>query len=119
MNADGALAPVLRDVAATCPLPVRVRPQPDDPDSRWISVDGVSAIGIVVAADDPVVRAADDVADWLVEQLPAAGLAATWPVCPGHPGTHPLVADRAGNDAVWRCPRSGTVHARIGELAAG
>ncbi len=119
MNVDEALAPVLRDVAATYPLPVRVRTPPGEPDSRWISVDGTSAVGILVAADDPEVHAADDVADFLFEELAAAGLPPTWPVCPAHPGTHPLVAGRAGNDAVWRCPRSGTVHARIGELAGG
>ena len=102
MNLDDALAPVLRDVASTYPLPVSVTATTPagvrgSDELRWIRVNGESAaVGIAtVPTDDPVdhvVRVADQTAEWLVEQLPWAGLPATWPSCPKHPDTHPLDA---------------------------
>jgi hypothetical protein len=118
------LAPVLRDVAATYPVPVRVSPgTPGGGEaSIRITTDGESIAEVHVALDRPladqIADGADQVADWLVEQLPAAGRPAVWPACPLHPGTHPLEVHSDGHRASWVCPRTQQPMALIGELAA-
>ena len=59
---------------------------------------------------------ADQLQEWEIEELAAAGRPATWPECPQHPDSHPL-APRASDDrAVWCCPASGQVISVIGAL---
>ncbi len=116
------LAVVFRDVAATYPLPVSTEPAEFDghADHVWITTDGTSKAGIWMRAELPPAErlavVAGDVADWLVECLPAAGLPATWPECPRHPGTHPLDPRATAAGAVWTCPRTGEPVAAVGSL---
>ncbi|WP_305787226.1 hypothetical protein [Symbioplanes lichenis] len=112
------LAVVLRDVAATYPLPVRVD---RDGDIDWITVAGGDGRAGVRSDEalppaERLAAVADQVADWLVEALPGAGRPAVWPGCPRHPGTHPLRPQMAGGEAVWACPAGGDVVAAIGSL---
>lgn len=67
-------------------------------------------------AADRLASLADQVQEWAVEALWSAGAAAVWPHCPEHPNSHPLTATVVAEAAVWTCPRSGAVVARIGAL---
>lgn len=117
-----ALAVVLRDVAATYPIPVRTEPSDFDQhtDCVWITTDGTSKAGIWTRSElspaDRLAVVAGEVADWLVECLAAAGLPATWRECPLHPGTHPLDPRAATAGAEWTCPRTGAPVAAVGSL---
>jgi hypothetical protein len=83
------------------------------------------------SAADRLANLADQVQEWAVEALWLAGVSAVWPRCPQHPNSHPLLATvgvwvGAGGEgevdaeaAIWTCPRSGAVVARVGELAGG
>jgi hypothetical protein len=44
--------------------------------------------------------------EWAVEALWHAGRSATWPGCPQHPDSHPLMAAVRERRAVWICPRT-------------
>lgn len=92
------------------------------------------------SAADRLANLADQVQEWAVEALWSAGVPAVWPHCPQHPNSHPLSAtvaasdagsafdagaaadaaaadaDAAASAAVWTCPKSGAVVARVGEL---
>ena len=59
---------------------------------------------------------ADQLQEWEVEELAAAGRPATWPECPQHPDSHPLAPQARGDQAVWCCPASGQVISVIGAL---
>ncbi|WP_228563685.1 hypothetical protein [Catenulispora rubra] len=65
---------------------------------------------------DRLANLADQVQEWAVEALWREGEPAVWPHCPEHPNSHPLRATVAEEAAVWTCPKSGAVVARIGEL---
>jgi hypothetical protein len=88
----------------------------------WVTrADGVSGMGIWVQRDgspaERVAALAEQLQEFEVEELCAAGRSATWPECPQHPNSHPLepvAADQ--HTAVWRCPRSGAVICAIGDL---
>jgi len=67
-------------------------------------------------APDRLADLADQIQEWAVEALWTEGVAAVWPHCPEHPNSHPLRATVVDEVAVWACPRSGAVVARIGEL---
>lgn len=60
---------------------------------------------------------ADQVQDWLVDELCRVGQATNWPQCPDHPDNHPLAAVANGDTAAWTCPKSGRVVSEIGVLA--
>lgn len=111
------LLPVLRDLEFASPVRVEVSEQSG---TWWIQVVGtIGMVGHVPGPSADVCFAADRVQDWVVECLPELGLPAVWPECPEHPGTHPLSATCPDGIPVWTCPRSSTVHARIGELTGG
>jgi hypothetical protein len=106
---------------------VEVTVEPAGPASRdgviaWVTTDGQSRVGLRTDRGRPAAErladVADQVAEWLVEQLPAAGHPAVWPECPLHPGSHPLRARPDGQRAVWACPATDAVVAAVGELAA-
>ena len=119
------MAPVLRDVQASGAVsPVIWEETQDGVHDEWVSVmlwsaDG-TGMGVFIptepTAADQVARLAEQVQEWEIEELAAAGLA-TWPECPDHPDSHPLEPAAAEqNQAVWRCPRSGHVISQVGAL---
>jgi hypothetical protein len=112
-----AVIVVMRDIAATYPVPVHVEL---DGDLTWITADRHSKAGIRVdAAAGPaeqIADVADQAADWLVESLPGAGLPAVWPECPLHPDSHPLQARVVEAVAVWTCPAGGETVVAVGSL---
>ena len=122
-----AAAPVLRDIAAggAIGLDIREEARADRGDQivcAWASTaDGVTGVDIWVSlgssVTERVVELAEQLQEWEVEALWAAGRSATWPECPEHPDSHPLEPVAEGGDgAVWRCPRSGDVICAIGAL---
>ena len=55
--------------------------------------------------------------EWAVEAR-GRRAAATWPECPQHPGSHPLMAAVREGRAVWICPRTGDLVSDVGRLRA-
>ncbi|UUU23536.1 hypothetical protein [Streptomyces sp. DSM 40750] len=118
-----ALAAVLRDLRAQCPVQPHVREEDDYPGVMLFAPDG-SGQGVYAEGDErrPAVllaEVADQVQGWAVEALWAAGVSAVWPGCPEHPDTHPLTATVEKGAAVWVCPWSGAVACGVGELPSG
>jgi hypothetical protein len=117
------LATVLHDVEATYPIPVTIEPPVFDDDTTcvWITTDGQSKAGVLVdkhlPANERLADAAAQVADWLIEALPAAGLPAVWPECALHPDSHPLDPHSTPTGAAWTCPKTGQALAPVGSLA--
>ncbi|MEU5684301.1 hypothetical protein [Streptomyces venezuelae] len=116
------LEPVLRDVKATCAVRVRVREEWDAAVGELVMLYGPdgSGAGLVPrfgASDaEQVADFADQAQDWAVEALCAELKPAVWPECPEHPDAHPLAAGVVRGVAVWSCPMSRRVVARVGEL---
>jgi hypothetical protein len=118
-----ALGVVLRDVTVSgLALRILDAPASDDPDveSVWLRGMGGSRTGIVLergtTAASALVRVADQVQDFLVEEQAARGASTSWPECPVHPGTHPLRPRDTKGGAAWECPRSPQIAFPIGEL---
>jgi hypothetical protein len=126
-----SLEPILRDMRISGAIVPRVVEETHDdpgPDgvSAWIQLpDGVGfhdvgSRGIHVQVSLPpaerLADLADQLQDWEVEELAAAGRPATWPECPQHPGSHPLAPRVLGDQATWCCPVSGQVVSVIGAL---
>lgn len=122
-----AAAPVLRDIAASGAIGLDVREEAHadrghETVCAWVSgADGITGMGIWVllgsSAAERIVELAEQLQEWEIEELSAAGRPATWPECPEHPNSHPLEPVVEGeNDAVWRCPRSWHVICAIGAL---
>jgi hypothetical protein len=80
----------------------------------------VGSQGIYVQVDlsrpERLADLADQIQEWEVEELAAAGRPATWPECPEHPNSHPLAPAARDGQATWCCPASGHVIAAIGAL---
>jgi hypothetical protein len=120
-----AAAPVLRDIAASGAIGLGLREEAradrgDEIVCAWMSsVDGITGVDISVSLADSVAERvsglAEQLQEWEVEELAAAGRSASWPECPEHPNSHPLEPE-ADDSAVWRCPRSGDVICAIGAL---
>lgn len=120
------LEPVLRDMRSSGAIVPDILEEAHDdfgPDCvcAWIQTPGgVGSQGIRVQVSLPAPERLADVADqlqeWEVEELAAAGRPATWPECPQHPDTHPLAPQARGDQAVWCCPASGQVISVIGAL---
>ncbi|MEU6996209.1 hypothetical protein ABZ953_36865 [Streptomyces sp. NPDC046465] len=126
MNTDlaAALAPVLRDLSATCAVRPVVREEHDAQIGELVMLyeaDG-SGAGLVAryGAEGAELTAdfADQAQDWAVEALCAQERPAVWPECPTHPDAHPLEAGVVRGAAVWSCPRTRRVVAPVGELGA-
>lgn len=117
---DEALAPVLRDVAATTDLVLHV----EDADwtdlgpSAYVSVPGCGQTGVYLPWGTPdheaVFVMADKIQEIVIENI--AGRASNWPSCPEHPATHPMGAVVVEREGWWACPTSGTRAVRVGEL---
>ena len=113
-----ALQTVLRDLQAQSAVQPELRIEPAYGPMLY-APDG-SGQGLThprgTTTPDRLANLADQVQEWAVEALWTAGVPAVWPHCPEHPNSHPLRATVADETAVWTCPKSGTVVARIGEL---
>ena len=113
-----ALATVLRDLRAQCPIRPDIREEDDYPGVMLFAPDG-SGHGVYAEPDERrpamlLAEVADQVQGWAVEALRAV-----WPRCREHPDRHPMTATVEKAAAVWVCPRSGIVACRVGELASG
>jgi hypothetical protein len=88
----------------------------------WIQSPGGGAgsqgirVQVALPAPERLADLADQLQEWEVEELAAAGRPATWPECPQHPDTHPLAPRALGDQAVWCCPASGQAISVIGAL---
>jgi len=119
-----ALAPVLCDLENSGAL------LPDISDEEWSDFPGqVTAMlygqdgsgqGVSAMAGESLphrtASVADQVQEWAIEAHWHAGLPATWPECPEHPGSHPLTARVYDGRAAWVCPRTGRLICNIGKL---
>lgn len=116
-----ALETVLRDLRAQTTLQPSIR-EAEGYGPILQSADG-SGQGLLwratAPAPDRLSNLADQVQEWAVEALWSAGAPAVWPHCPEHPNSHPLTATVVAEAAVWACPKSGAVVARIGALENG
>jgi hypothetical protein len=119
-----ALDVLIPEVERTSGLVLNVvdQAQLEPPGPKWVMLRNEvgSGLGISVAeGDSPAQRLAhlaDQIQEWVTEELWRLGLPATWPVCPFHPNTHPLEALVVDNHAVWCCLKDGEVVARVGEI---
>jgi len=120
------MAPVLRDMSASDAIPPTILEETyEDVDDEFVSVGAWGAdgtgMGVFIpparpTADD-LVRLAEQLQEWEIEELASAGRSATWPECPDHPNSHPLEPVLADETmAAWRCPRAGRVICAIGTL---
>jgi hypothetical protein len=126
---DRSMAPVLADLRAAGAIVPEVRyeawedhagyvfafigPPGQTAGTQGVKVERAGWAGLRLAG------LAEQVQEWEVEALAAAGRPATWPECPEHPASHPLEpCAESGERAVWRCPRSYRVVCTIGELGS-
>ena len=120
------LEPVLRDMRGSGAIVPDILEEAHDnlgPDCvcAWIQTPGGAGsrgIGVQVSLPAPerLADLADQLQEWEIEELAAAGRPATWPQCPQHPGTHPLAPQARGGQAAWCCPASRQVISIIGAL---
>jgi hypothetical protein len=123
-----AIAPLLRDLAATGIGPPDIRPEAHHdgelPGVRaWIrEPSGRGGSGIEILTDLPpgeqVARLAEQIQEWAADQLHDAGLPPQWPQCPEHPSPerHALSPEVRDGNAIWVCPESGDLISAIGSL---
>lgn len=124
---DEVLGLIFKDLAAGgVPLP-RVEPstwQTWEPSESvtLFAADG-SGMGVwldpTLSEDLALVHLADQVHEWVVEELARLGRATNWPVCAAHPANHPRQAVVEHGRAVWACPVGAAVSSPIGELPSG
>jgi hypothetical protein len=129
-----SLEPVLRDMRASGAIVPDVLEEAHDdlgPDyvHAWIRSPGDTGSGragsqgirvqVSLAPPERLADLADQLQDWEVEELAAAGRPATWPECPQHPGSHPLAPAARGRQAAWCCPASGQITGLVGALNPG
>jgi hypothetical protein len=122
---EEALAPVLSDLESTGSVIPEVRDEPwlataEQVTAMLYSADG-SGQGISARPADPlperIASVADQVQEWVVEELCSVGRPTNWPQCPQHPHSHPLTAVERDGRAVWACPTTAGVVREIGQLA--
>lgn len=118
LRSSGAIVPEVveeaHDEAGPDRLAAWIQP-PGRGDTRGVGSQGIY-IQVDVSAPERVANLADQIQEWEVEELAAAGRPATWPECPQHPNTHPLAPQARGDRAEWCCPRTGQVIGAIGVL---
>jgi hypothetical protein len=115
---------VVRDLRSTDGITLRLLEEPVDSDpayeSLWMLSGRRSRTGLLaprdIAAPELLVHIADQVQEFVLEELGRLGLPATWPECPEHPGSHPLTPTLASAGPHWVCPKSGDLVSAIGEL---
>jgi hypothetical protein len=82
-----------------------IRPRGGALSGRWAA--WAAGILELVAAEplaQRIASVADQIQEWAVEARWHAGRPATWPGCPLHPDSHPLMAAVREGRAVWICP---------------
>jgi hypothetical protein len=117
-----ALVPILRDLDGPAGVRPSVRDEPwqDHPGSASAMVFGPdgAGMGVWITVGQPavaqIVLLADQVQQWAVESLWWLGRPATWPHCPHHPDSHPLLAAERSGRAMWTCPVLGIDVREIG-----
>jgi hypothetical protein len=120
---------VIRDLEATAGglLQFGHYPGTSDPDLVYLSDSSGAGTGVApLWADDGIggeEQVANAVQEAAIEALWGEGKPPVWPVCPDHPGTHPLSVGRDGDALAWICPMSENpmsenVVARVGELGS-
>lgn len=123
---DEVLDLILDDLAAGgVPLP-RVEPttwQTWEP-SESVMLFGADRGGtgvwldLTLSDDQALAHLADQVQEWVVEELARIGRPTNWPICAAHPDNHPRQAVIEHGRAVWACP-VGADSSPIGELSSG
>jgi hypothetical protein len=118
MRSSGAIVPDVMEEAHDDLGPDYVYAWIQPPDGAGSQAAGSQSIHVQVSLPPPerLAGLADQLQDWEVEELAAAGRSATWPECPQHPGSHPLAPQARGDQAAWCCPASGQVIDVIGAL---
>ncbi|GAA1585752.1 MULTISPECIES: hypothetical protein [Kribbella] len=119
-----ALSLLVLDLRSTGGLTLQLLDEPalDDPayDSLWLLSGDDCRTGLLAFRDLPaaeqVVQVAEQVQDFVHEELCRLGLPVTWPECPDHPASHPLTPALSGGHPSWQCPKSAQPVAAIGEL---
>jgi hypothetical protein len=120
-----AMAPVLRDLVGAGITAPRIEDREWQPAPRSFSAmlwspDG-SGSGVWVSGATPeserVAMVADQVQEWVFEQLWSEGAPTNWPRCPRHPHKHPMRASTGDGVAVWSCPEDDVVIGPIGGLS--
>lgn len=94
------LEPVLRDMRSSGAIVPDILEEAHDdfgPDCvcAWIQTPGGAGsrgirVQVSLLAPERLGDVADQLQEWEIEELAAAGRPATWPECPQHPDTHPL-----------------------------
>ncbi|MFC0623138.1 hypothetical protein [Kribbella deserti] len=121
---EAALELVVRDLRNTGGITLHLLPEPVDSDpsyeSVWMLSGRTARTGLLapieMAPPDRIVHIADQVQEFVLEELGRLGLPATWPECPEHPDSHPLTPTQSPGRPSWVCPKSGHTIAAIGQL---
>jgi hypothetical protein len=115
---------VVRDLRNTGGIELRISDQPATSDPGYESVLLLSgrrwSTGLLapraLADDERLVHVADQVQEFVFEELARLELPVTWPECPEHPASHPLTPVLTSGRPSWQCPKSGATIAPIGAL---
>jgi hypothetical protein len=119
-----ALQLVLRDHRSTNGIALRLLDEPSSNDPEYESMvllsSSRSRTGLLAPLDmeqpERVIHVADQVQEFVHEELNWLGLPVVWPECPEHPASHPLRPVLVVDKPSWQCPRSGHTISAIGEL---
>ncbi|NEA34297.1 hypothetical protein [Streptomyces sp. SID13031] len=126
VSLGSALDAIRRDLRNTGGIELRISEEPATTDPWYESVlllsgrrSSTGVLAPVEMADaERLVHVADQVQEFVFEELARLELPATWPECPEHPASHPLTPVLAPGGPCWQCPKSGDAVSRIGELAS-
>ncbi|MEV6410958.1 hypothetical protein [Kribbella sp. NPDC051718] len=124
MSLANALEAVVRDLRNTGGIELRISDEPATSDPGYESVLLLSGrrswtgllAPIALTDDERLAHVADQIQEFVFEELARLGLPVTWPECPEHPASHPLTPVLTSGLPSWQCPRSGDTVAPIGQL---
>jgi hypothetical protein len=119
-----ALAPALRDVAATTAVVLTVTEADEDTSgdgrSAWLGSPNAADTGVWfvhgMSPAEAIAEVAGIVQEVVIKELWRTGLPVSWPPCEGHPDSHPREPSVVADQAVWRCPKSSVGAVAIGGL---